>query len=271
MEKHKFLERGTKTFSVFTSVLIGLAVLVLVIIGLTGGQILNVSVVGSSVLAFIVAIFLGAMQIKVFGDYKNQNKYLCADGIFYICLTILVAISALVFVFTPNAQFDLRYFIFAFTLAFAVWKIILAVLGFKNKRFNAFVELLIAVCWLISGVAVMLTATMQGETPLYLLCASNYLLALVTIFYILYSYVFREPTYLETEEGLRILQKELEAKEQRLNRFNNRYNSVAQTQTTTNEEKLEDKLAKLQNLKEKGFITEEEFEAKKKDLINKEL
>ena len=91
MGKHKFLERGTKTFSVFTSVLIGLAVLVLVIIGLTGGQILNVSVVGSSVLAFIVAIFLGAMQIKVFGDYKNQNKYLCADGIFYICLTILVA------------------------------------------------------------------------------------------------------------------------------------------------------------------------------------
>lgn len=270
MEKHRFLERGTKTFSVVTSVLIALAVLVLVIIGLTGGQILNVSVVGSSVLAFIVAIFLGAMQIRVFNDYKNQNKYLCADGIFYICLTILVAISALVFVFTPNAQFDLRYFIFVFTLTFAVWKIVLAVIGFKNKRFNAFVELLIAICWLISGVAVMLTSTMEGEVPLYVLCASNYLLALVTIFYILYSYVFKDPTYLETEEGLRILQKEQEAKEQRLNRFNNRYNPAPQTQTVS-EEKLEDKLAKLQSLKEKGFITEEEFEAKKKDLINKEL
>ena len=272
--EQKFLKKETKTFSVVTSVLIGIALMVLVIVGLIGGNFLNFSVVGSSVIAFVSAIFMGAMQIRVFSNYKSQKKYLCADGIFYICLTILVAVAGIVFVLVPNAQVDIRYFIFVFALAFAIWKILISVLGFKNKYYNAFAELIIAFFWLLSGIAVLLT-TFENliNVGSYLLCISNYLLGIATIFYILFSYVYKEPNFLITDEALAILQKENEERAQRVNRFNSRY--AIPVVESKNEEKdknsLEDKLAKLQGLKEKGFISEEEFEKRKKSLLDSEL
>ncbi len=272
--KNQFLTRDTKVFSVVTSVLIAIALIVLVIIGLMGGNFLDISVIGSSVIVFIVGIFLGSMQIKVFTDYKSQKKYLCADGIFNICLTVLVAISALVFLLVRESQFDLRYFIFVFAIAFAVWKIVIAVYGFKNKRFNAFVELLIAIFWIISGISVLITTLISNNTSIYLLCVSNYLLGITTIFYILYSYVFKDPNFLETPEALDLLKKEQEERQQRLNRFNNRFNSYqppVQNDETKESDDLEDKLSKLKSLKDKNFITEEEYEKRKKELLDKEL
>lgn len=275
-EKNKFLTKDTKVFSVVTSVLIGIALIVLVIIGLMSGNFLNISVIGSSVIVFVVGIFLGSMQIKIFFDYKSQKKYLCADGIFNICLTVLVAISALVFLFVRQSQFDLRYFIFVFAIAFAVWKMVIAAYGFKNKRFNAFVELLIAIFWILSGIAVLLTAVNDNQAFIYLLCVSNYLLGITTIFYILYSYVFKDPDFLETREAIELLQKDQEERLQRLNRFNSRFNSYQQSPIPTNTEKkvednLEEKLLKLKSLKDKNFITEEEYEKRKKELLDKEL
>lgn len=275
-EKNKFLTKDTKVFSVVTSVLIGIALIVLVIIGLMSGNFLNISVIGSSVIVFVVGIFLGSMQIKIFFDYKSQKKYLCADGIFNICLTVLVAISALVFLFVRQSQFDLRYFIFVFAIAFAVWKMVIAAYGFKNKRFNAFVELLIAIFWILSGIAVLLTAVNDNQAFIYLLCVSNYLLGITTIFYILYSYVFKDPDFLETREAIELLQKDQEERQQRLNRFNSRFNSYQQSPIPTNTEKkvednLEEKLLKLKSLKDKNFITEEEYEKRKKELLDKEL
>lgn len=275
-EKNKFLTKDTKVFSVVTSVLIGIALIVLVIIGLMSGNFLNISVIGSSVIVFVVGIFLGSMQIKIFFDYKSQKKYLCADGIFNICLTVLVAISALVFLFVRQSQFDLRYFIFVFAIAFAVWKMVIAAYGFKNKRFNAFVELLIAIFWILSGIAVLLTALNDNQAFIYLLCVSNYLLGITTIFYILYSYVFKDPDFLETREAIELLQKDQEERLQRLNRFNSRFNSYQQSPIPTNTEKkvednLEEKLLKLKSLKDKNFITEEEYEKRKKELLDKEL
>ena len=272
--KNQFLTRDTKVFSVVTSVLIAIALIVLVIIGLMVGNFLYISVIGSSVIVFIVGIFLGSMQIKVFTDYKSQKKYLCADGIFNICLTVLVAISALVFLLVRESQFDLRYFIFVFAIAFAVWKIVIAVYGFKNKRFNAFVELLIAIFWIISGISVLITTLISNNTSIYLLCVSNYLLGITTIFYILYSYVFKDPNFLETPEALDLLKKEQEERQQRLNRFNNRFNSYqppVQNDETKESDDLEDKLSKLKSLKDKNFITEEEYEKRKKELLDKEL
>ncbi len=275
-EKNKFLTKDTKVFSVVTSVLIGIALIVLVIIGLMSGNFLNISVIGSSVIVFIVGIFLGSMQIKIFFDYKSQKKYLCADGIFNICLTVLVAISALVFLLIREAQFDLRYFIFVFALAFAIWKMVIAGFGFKNKRFNAFAELLIAIFWALSGIAVLLTALSENQAFVYLLCVSNYLLGITTIFYILYSYVFKDPDFLETPEAIEMLQKDQEERQQRLNRFNSRFNSYQQSPIPTNTEKkveddLEEKLSKLKSLKDKNFITEDEYEKRKKELLDKEL
>ncbi len=273
MEEKNFLQKGTKSFSVFTSVLIGLALIVLVVIGLMGGNFLSFSVIGSSVVVFVVSIFMGAIQIKVFNNYKSQKKYLCADGIFYICLTTLVAISALIFVLVPNAQVDIRNFIFVFALAFAIWKIITAIFGFKYKYYNAFAELIIATFWLISGIGVLLSAIQSTvEVGWYLMCISNYLLGAATIFYILYSYVFKTPDYLITDEALKILEKEENERQQRLNRFNNRV--VVTTNESTKKETdldLEQKLNKLKDLKDKGFIDESEYEKRKSKLLDQEI
>ena len=271
--EQKFLKKETKTFSVVTSVLIGIALMILVIIGLISGNFLGISIIGSSVIVFASAIFMGAMQIRVFSNYKSQKKYLCADGIFYICLTILVAVAGIVFVLVPNAQVDIRYFIFVFALAFAVWKVLISILGFKHKYYNAFAELIIAFFWLLSGIAVLLTIFDNlVQVGSYLMCVSNYLLGISTIFYILFSYVYKEPDFLITEEAKKILQKELEEKATRLNRFNSRYSiPVVEERENKEESPIEQKIEKLKNLKDKGFITDEEFEKRKKDLLDKEL
>ena len=73
-----------------------------------------------------------------------------------------------------------------------------------------------------------------------------------------------------------MLQKDQEERQQRLNRFNSRFNSYQQLPIPTNTEKkvednLEEKLLKLKSLKDKNFITEEEYEKRKKELLDKEL
>ena len=282
MNENKFLKNDTKIFSVVTSVLLGIALLTLVVIGLVGGNFLEISVIGSTIIVFVAGIFMGSMQIRVFSDYKSQKKYLCADGIFYISLTAITAITALIYLFVKDAQIDLRYFIFVFALAFAIWKVIISVISFKKKHFNAFAELLIAICWIIDGVAVLLTALNVGESAsLYMLCVSNYLLGALTIFYLLYSYIFNEPKYLITNEALEILEKENFDKQQRANRFNSRFNSYPQSEPTQTASKLEvkqekfidieEKLEKLKSLKEKGFLNEEEYEEKRKKLLDENL
>lgn len=276
MNDNKFLKKDTKIFSVVTSVLLGIALLTLVVIGLVGGNFLGISVIGSTIIVFVAGIFMGSMQIRVFSDYKSQKKYLCADGIFYISLTAITAITALIYLFVKDAQIDLRYFIFVFALAFAIWKVIISVISFKKKHFNAFAELLIAICWIIDGVAVLLTAlNVGGSASLYMLCVSNYLLGALTIFYLLYSYIFNEPKYLETKEALAIQEKENFEKQQRLNRFNSRFENFAQNQSNTQSNKdkssIEEKLEKLKSLKEKGFLNEEEYEEKRKKLLDENL
>lgn len=275
MSDKKFLQSGTKTSVVVISVIIAISLLVLVITGLITGSFLNVSVVGSSVIVFIVSIFLGSVQIKVFGDYKRQSKLLCADGIFYICLTILVAISALVFVAIPDAQFDLRYIIFFFVLVFALWRILIAIIGFKNKYYTAPFELILAVFWIVSGVGVLLSVDIATENVgAYLMCSSNYLLGAFSVIYMLYAYIFREPKFLETQEGFKTLEKENIERQQRLNRFNGSYNNFSEINDKDdkdNADNLEDKLNKLKNLKEKGFISEEEYDKKKKELLDSEF
>lgn len=273
MEKNKFLKSETKSGSVVTSILISIAFIILVIVGLMSGNFLGVSVTGSIIIVFIASIFLGSIQISVFKDYKSQKKYLCADGIFYICLTVLVAITSITYVLVPNSKFDLRYFIFFFALVFAIWKLIIAIMGFKEKRFNAFAELILAVLWALSGTAVLLLSASNSNFPLYLLSISNYTLGLASVFYILFSYIFKEPVFLETPEAIELLQKDQYERQQRINRFNNRFGNYQEPASTESkkDESLEDKLNKLKELKDKNFITDEEYEKKKQQLLDKEL
>ena len=99
-------------------------------------------------------------------------------------------------------------------------------------------------------------------------------LGVVFVVYILYSYVFKEPTYLETEEAIAQLNKEEEERQIRLNRFNRNFERIDRAepaQETKQEPDIEQKFEKLKTLKEKGFITEEEFEERKKKLLDSEL
>ena len=50
--------------------------------------------------------------------------------------------------------------------------------------------------------------------------ASNYALTLATVFYMLFSYIFKEPTFLITEKAIEIQNEEQLPRQQRLNRFN---------------------------------------------------
>lgn len=273
MDKNKFLKRETRILAVTASVFMGLALAILIIIGLIGGNFLRVSTVGSCVILGGTSVLISCVQIRVFFDYKSKNKYLCADGIFNICLTILIAVTALVWNFNEGSV-DLRYFIFAFAITYAIWKFIVAVIGFKQKRFNAFVELILACLWALSSVSVLLTAFNVNGSVL-LLCISNYVLVVAFVFYILYSYIFKEPVFLETPEAIAMLNKEEEERQIRLNRFNRDFGKVEDVQRAetqkVQEQDIEKKLEKLKNLKDKGFITAEEYEEKRKKIFETEI
>lgn len=273
----KFLKKDTRASTVVLSVMLGVATILLSMIGLITGKFIEVSTIGSPIVVLLGAIFLGSIQIRVFSDYKAQKKFLCADGIFSICLTVLIGLAAIIYIGIKNAAFDLRYVIFAFTTIFAVWKICVAVIAFKNKHFNAFVELILSLLWIASGVGIFLT-TYESlfYTGIYLMSIANYVLTLATIFYMLFSYIFKEPTFLITEKAIEIQKEEQLPRQQRLNRFNANLAGTPVEQPKEPEAKkteltLEEKLKKLQNLKEQGFINEEEFEARKKEILDEVL
>lgn len=272
----KFLRKDTKASTVSLSVILGVATILLAMVGLITGQFIPVSTIGSPIVLLLGAIFLGSIQIRVFADYKSQKKFLCADGIFSICLTVLIALSAIIYIGIQNAAIDLRYVIFAFSTIFAVWKICVAVIAFKNKHFNAFIELIISLLWIASGVGLFLTTYENLFTiGIYLMSISNYVLTLATIFYMLFSYIFKEPDFLITKKALEIQGSEDLTRAERLNRFNARLNNptveTKPQQNNKSELDLEEKLQKLQNLKEKGFISEEEFESRKKEILDEAL
>lgn len=272
----KFIRKDTRVSTVVLSVMLGVATILLSMLGLITGKFIEVSTIGSPIVVLLGAIFLGSIQIRVFSDYKAQKKFLCADGIFSICLTVLIGLAAIIYIGVQDAAFDLRYVIFAFTSIFAVWKICVAAIAFKNKHFNAFVELLLALLWIASGVGIFLTIYVDlFYTGIYLMSISNYVLTLATIFYMLFSYIFKEPDFLITEKALEIQGSEDLTRAERLNRFNARLNNqtveTKPQQNNKSELDLEEKLQKLQNLKEKGFISEEEFESRKKEILDEAL
>lgn len=276
MVEKRFLSKETRIFSLVVSVILAISFLSIIIVGLITGSFNKVSLYGSSALLFASAIFMGAMQIKIFSDYKSQQKYLCADGIFNISLTILVAITAGIYFSVPSSKIDLRIFMFIFIMIFAIWKCFISVLGFRKKYFNAFIELLIAIFWMITGIAIL--SSMFGKTgnvATILLYISNYILSILTIFYVLYSYVFKEPKFLITEKAQMLLDQEYEQRIQRLNRIQSRITQSNIPNETlkqpVKEDSIEDKLMKLASLKEKGFITQEEFDKRKNDILNEEL
>lgn len=80
----------------------------------------------------------------------------------------------------------------------------------------------------------------------------------------LYSYVIKSPKYLETEEAIQLKQEEIEETKLRKERLRNK----VEVKTTTGTG-LQDKLRKLKELRDNQLITEEEYQDKKAELLER--
>lgn len=292
---NQFLKKDTRRSIVIMSVFAALVAIALVMISIlipapTGGIPKSIIICIISLFAlFTLSIWNGVIQIKVFNDYKGQRKALCAEGIFDICLTVLVVISFVLFsmfqvkviIDEENilSVVDLRYFIGVFVAAFAFWKVFSIVTAVKEKRKNLWIEILICALWLILAVAVFLSVSSLSDAIGWIGAIVSVLLVGSMTLFNLYSYIFFEPTYLVTEEALAILEKDNADRAARMNRLAALQNGgivaqpqiiqVAQpTENKQEKESVEDKLAKLEDLKAKGLITEEEYAEKRKKIID---
>lgn len=291
MEKKdiKFLKSDTRTSCVVSSVIFAISVIVLIMLALLlqiGMDEKALTVFAASACLVLIAnIWFGSLQIKVFKDYKSQSKALCAEGIFNICLTVLVVIAALLWVTLQSKgnfqSIDLRWFIGTFVLAFFVWKIYTVKLSIQQKRKNLWIEVLLGLLWLVLAVLVIVSIFVSSTAFFWGFMAVDTVMIVAYVVYILFTYIFNTPTYLETEEGMVLLQQEQIDRQNRLSRLNSMmgggYVDMPQqvqqpVRTTANKvDDLETKLTKLANLKEKGIITQEEYETKRKEIINSSL
>lgn len=274
----KFLKRDTKTGIVVTSVIVSIAVIAMIMTAILAKiSVSNVMAVGTSIIVILTAIATGISQIKVFRDYKSVKKSLCADGIFNICVSALILITGVIYLYMRNSTFDLRYFISVFVLAFAIWKIIIGIKAFKEKRNNAWLDVVLATFWFTSGILLILTAIFNTDTTLIIFAVSNFLLLITEVVYLLYSYIFKTPDYLATDEAIAIIKNEQAERQLRLNRYNAlagktiQETTVEEKKENNNENDLKTKLSKLNALKMEGIISEEEYAEKRKKIIDESI
>lgn len=273
----KFLSKSTKIQGVVASVLTALALIVLTMLS-TLIQFNNYSnkvmmtFIYTICLVFILLIWHGILQIKVFSDYKSKRSYLCADGILSLCMGTLLIVSGVLLatlqldellgsnLITGTA--DIRIFLTCFLAIIAFWKLAVMIIAIKEKHFNWWCEMLFMVFWLMLSVlclASMLVNKNAITGILWTIVAFSWALIILTIFYILYSYIIKTPRYLETEEALEQRKEELEELKFKKERLNNRNNSLD----------YKDKLKKLQELKDENLISESEYISKKNEIIDK--
>jgi hypothetical protein len=77
----------------------------------------------------------------------------------------------------------------------------------------------------------------------------------------LFSYVIKTPTYLETEEAINIYNEEIEEERVRREKIQNKNNPNTSF-------RLQEKLKKLKDLRDNNLITEEEYNQKKAQLLD---
>lgn len=277
----KFLAKSTKTSCVVASVLTGLLLITLIMLS----TLLSISSVSKTTMTFIYTICLvlilliwhGILQIKVFNDYKSKRNYLCADGILSLCMGALLIVSGILLatlqlndligdnLITGTA--DIRIFLTCFLAIIAFWKLAVMIIAIKEKHFNWWCEMLFMIFWLVLA-ALCLTSmfvTKQVLTNIiWTIVAFSWALITLTIFYMLYSYVIKTPNYLETEEAIQLKQEEIEETKLRKEKLRNKI----EVKSTTGSG-LQDKLKKLKELRDNQLITEEEYQDKKAELLER--
>lgn len=289
--ENQFIKKSTKTSCITASVISGIAlislVMILLLVQVDAGAKALIAFFFTISLVFLITFWVGILQIKVFSDYKSQRKYLCAEGIFIICLTALIIITAVLFWFlqadaifggTALTTIDIRWFIAVFLLGYSVWKATVVVLALKEKRFNWLLELITAVMWLAMSVLTIISIFTTGtslNTILWIFVVVGWALVITYIVYLLLSYIFKKPAYLETPEAFEILKKETSTRNNRLARANAMVGNIsapAQEEKRAKEEQdLEAKLKKLDDLLSKNILTKEEYNEKRKQIIKDSL
>ena len=277
----KFLAKSTKTSCVVASVLTGLLLITLIMLS----TLLSISSVSKTTMTFIYTICLvlilliwhGILQIKVFNDYKSKRNYLCADGILSLCMGALLIVSGILLatlqlndligdnLITGTA--DIRIFLTCFLAIIAFWKLAVMIISIKEKHFNWWCEMLFMIFWLVLATLCLTSMFVTGQVLtniIWTIVAFSWALITLTIFYMLYSYVIKTPKYLETEEAIQLKQEEIEEIKLRKEKLRNKI----EVKSTTGSG-LQDKLKKLKELRDNQLITEEEYQDKKAELLER--
>ena len=216
-----FITKSTKTKTIVASVLTGIALITLIMLS----SLLNIESTSKTIMCFLYTVGLmlvlllwqGLIQINVFNDYKCQKKMLCTDGILNLCFGALITISGVLFATLQVnpiikdielSTTDIRVFIVAFLLALTLWKIAVFITSIKDKRYNWWLEMIFAILWLAISIVTFISIFLPSSSLIgiaWVFVALGWTVIVTTIFYSLYSYVIREPEYLETEKAIAIL------------------------------------------------------------------
>ena len=249
-----------------------------------------IAVVGSVVLALCLSFVHGITQLAVVRDYRASHRYLTMDGITHICLTVIIALASILYLITAavrqtseTAAFDFRYMVAVFIFAVAAWQCVVSAIAFRRRHFNAPVEALLALSYVASGIGVLGQSGFKSRdaADTFLLVA-DFVLCAVTLFYLLFSYVFRAPDYLVTEEGMQALRQEQESRAQRAARFaayaqqpgvplypqSPATPAASASPTVPCGADITERLAKLKSLFDAGLISEAEYQAKRQELLS---
>lgn len=284
-----FLRKETRVATVVWSVICIVAAILLILLALMLDRRM-IAVVGSVVLALCLSFVHGITQLAVVRDYRASHRYLTMDGITHICLTVIIALASILYLITAavrqaseTAAFDFRYMVAVFIFAVAAWQCVVSAIAFRRRHFNAPVEALLALSYVASGIGVLGQSGLKNRdaADTFLLVA-DFVLCAVTLFYLLFSYVFRAPDYLVTEEGMQALRQEQESRAQRAARFaayaqqpgvplypqSPAAPAAPASPTAPGGADITERLAKLKSLFDAGLISEAEYQAKRQELLS---
>lgn len=284
-----FLRKETRVATVVWSVICIVAAILLILLALMLERRM-IAVVGSVVLALCLSFVHGITQLAVVRDYRASHRYLTMDGITHICLTVIIALASILYLITAavrqtseTAAFDFRYMVAVFIFAVAAWQCVVSAIAFRRRHFNAPVEALLALSYVASGIGVLGQSGFKSRdaADTFLLVA-DFVLCAVTLFYLLFSYVFRAPDYLVTEEGMQALRQEQESRAQRAARFaayaqqpgvplypqSPATPAAPASSTAPGGADITERLAKLKSLFDAGLISEAEYQAKRQELLS---
>lgn len=276
-----FITKSTRTKTIVASVLTGIALITLIMLS----SLLNIESTSKTIMCFLYTVGLmlvllfwqGMIQINVFNDYKCQKKMLCTDGILNLCFGALITISGVLFACLQVNPIikgieltttDIRVFIVAFLLALTAWKVAVFIKSIKDRRYNWWLEMIFAILWLAISIVTFISIFLPTTSLIgiaWTFVALGWTVIVSTIFYSLYSYVIREPEYLETEKARAILKKEEERREFRQAKLDGRLETKKSSLTS---DLVKEKLKRLKELKDANLISQEDYDEKKAEIID---